>query len=525
MKKPPSGDPPSPERDPTKSDPANPDPANPDPLDLDDLEDVPVTPPPGEPPPRITGRRGVLGLAVLLTVTGAAVADRLSPPSAPAPAALVAPISPGGVLACPFLFHGNGRSWVHLANAGAQQSKITVTTVRDGKVPPMFRTFTLEPGRTRTLPLDLSVKQPSGAIVDFAGGQIAASRTSLFSYADGQRGGVAAPCLPAGARTLVTPSGSTLKSDTTLILLNPSTSDAVADVSLLADGEETQKEGLKAIVVGARSRKTFRLGDFAFDQPSVAAVVRVRSGVLAADALIGSARGLTLSPGVAPSESLAGVAAGDGGIVLADVVGLGENDSVTDASVLTPEGQTAFSALAQALEPASPQSVQPHDKKAPAIGVRISLRDGSPLAAGLRWVVQLPNGKGDVAAGMVQPPERRLFAVSGEPASAPQSRILVANASGVPATIRFTLMTEAGRQPAGTIPEVTLDAGKTISVPIGAVKGPFAVLAESTQVIAMTLSSTVIAKEVSAFSVSGVAVFRPEPVAVDLDPRLGVPAR
>lgn len=472
-------------------------------------------------------RRSIVGLLALIVAVAMIVADRVSPPerSAGRPVAGTRPVDAGGLLACPFFHAGNGRAWLHLANAGSTSSKITVTTVRGGSSPLKFKTLTLKPGSVQTIPVEQSIlSSQASAFVEFAGGEVFASRTAVFASGE-HRGGVAAPCLRAGDRTLVAPSGATLNAETSLVLLNPSSSDAVADVSFLFEGDELAPEALKSIVVKARDRRVVRVGDFVFDQKTVASVLRVRTGVVAADAIVTSVRGVTLTPAVPPRERLAGVAAADAGDVIADVVAFGEANAVTDASVMTPQGQTAFTALAEDLEPSTPVSVMPLRERVPAAGVTISLRDGSPIAGALRWIVKLPTGKGDVAAGMLGVPARRLVAVTGEPAFAQGTRVLLANPSEADATITLRLLTPSGMAPPETIPEVTLAPGTTVSVPIGTIKGAFGIVIESSESIVGTLSSTIVGRsEVSSFSVTFQPVVRDPLVAVETDPRLGVPA-
>ncbi|GAC1412045.1 MAG: hypothetical protein NVSMB57_07400 [Actinomycetota bacterium] len=476
---------------------------------------------PEQPARHRRARRWPVGLVVLLLLTGGIVLDRVSPARAPHVAA-IDPVAPGGLLACPFLFSGNGRSWMHFANSGNVASKITWTTVRE-KAPPIFKTFSLDAGRAVTMPLDPSVHEPAGAIVDYAGGEVVASRTSVFNAGAARHGGIGAPCTRAGERVLIVPNGATLNSETSVILLNPGTSDALADVSLGSDGQQSAPEGLKNIVVPARGRSTIRVGDFAFDQKAVAAIVTVRTGLLAADGIVASANGISLTPAVAPGTEFAGVAPADGGSMITDVVAYGENDAVTDASLMTREGSTAFANLPQDLAPFTPSAVSPSETKSATLGVDLSLRDGSDFAASLRWVVRLSNGRSDVGSAMMIEPAPRLVAVTGDPVGGAQSRILIGNPSEAPATVHITLITAAGRG-TGAFQDPTLEPGSVVSIPAGSVKGPFAVLAESTQPIVMTIASSVVGKDVVAFGISGLPRDTADPVVIEQDSRLGVPA-
>ncbi|HEX9696780.1 MAG TPA: DUF5719 family protein [Actinomycetota bacterium] len=464
----------------------------------------------------------VVGLSVALLLGGTIAADRVRP-AQPVGAPPVTPLTPGGVLACPFLYNGNGRSWLHMVNAGRDTSKITVTTVRDS-APPLFRTFTLDAGKTTTMTMDAAVRQAAGAIVQFSGGEVVASRTSTFAAGAGGNAGAAAACARAGDRTIVVPSGATLNAETTLWLLNPSTSDAVVDVSLLVGGEEVTPEGLKGLVVQARALRRVRVGDFVFDERNVATVVRVRTGVVSADAVISAGSGITLLPGMAPGRVFAGVATLSAGQGLFDVVGVGQDDTVADAALLSPDGLTAFAALSEAIVAMTPASIAMGEDRLAASGVVLRVREGSLLSAALRWVVRLPNGRVDVSASEMLPPARRLMAVTGPPASAAQSRILLGNPGDAPAIVNLDLLTEQGRQSPAGFQGIRIEPGAALSLPIGTFPGSFAILADADAAITLAISSTALSPSLVSFTITGHAVPSPVPVPVEPDPRVGVPA-
>lgn len=465
--------------------------------------------------------RLAIGIVALLLAAGAITADRMAAPAAVTPRPVV-PLAPGGLLACPVLYQGNGDAWLNVANVGDEASKVIVTTVREG-ADPLFRSFTLDAGKVTTMGLDSAVRQKAGAIVQFSGGEVVASRATTFRDSPGRSGGVAAACRRAGDRTIVIPSGSTLNAETRIVLLNPSTSDAAAEISLLVDGEERTPEGLKGFEVQPRSRREFRVGDFAFDARNVATVIRVRTGVMVADGILASERGISITPGGPPVRSAAGVAVTGAGAGLLDLVTVGDQDTVSDASLFSAEGLTAFAALSEAVEPLRPQSTSLGEEREAATGVVLSVRDGSPVAAALRWVVQLPDGRGDVSGSEMRAPARRLVAVSGPPAVAAQSRVLIGNPGDVDATVTLRILTDRGVSDAQ--PQVSVQAGRAVSVPIGDVKGPFAVIVTSTAPVAMTITSTVIGSGLSSFTVTGQPMPSSVAVPVERDPRAGVPAR
>lgn len=463
--------------------------------------------------------RLAIGVAAVALIAGAITADRISPAQSVS-SRPVAPLAPGGLLACPVLYQGNGSGSLHVANVGAEASKVIVTTVREG-AGSLFRSFTLAAGKVTTMGLDPTVRQKAGAIVQFSGGEIVASTIATFRDGPGSSGGVASSCRRAGDRTIVVPSGSTLKAETRIVLLNPSTSDAAAEISLLVDGEELTPEGLKGFEVRSRSRREFRVGDFAFDARNVATVIRVRTGVMVAAGIVASERGVSITPGGPLLRTAAGVAVTAAGSGLLDVVALGDQDTVADASEMTAEGLTAFAALSEAIEPLRPQSTSLGDEKLVATGVVLSVRDGSPIASALRWVVQIPDGRGDIAGSEMREPARRVVAVSGAPAVAAQSRVLIGNPSDRDVAVTLRVVTDQGIGPSR--PAVTVQAGRAVSLPVGDVKGPFAVIAESPVGIAMAISSTVVGSTVSSFTVTGLPMPDSVAVPVERDPRTGVP--
>lgn len=426
------------------------------------------------------------------------------------------------------MYAGNGRAWLHLANAGNGPSVVRVSFVRD-RARRVVQEVNLGAGEAATLPADTRLGRASGAIVEYAGGEVFASRTAVFDAPIGlsrpRRGAVAAPCSRAGGSTLIVASASTFAAESTIVLLNPSSGDAVVDVSFVEQGDEITPEKLTRFIVPARGRRQVRAGDYAFDVRAVSAVVRVRSGRVVADGLVASGGGLTLSPGLPPAGRLVALGTTAAGSARLDVAAPGEQDALVEATTLSPGGPNAFSPLASEVAANAPKVAGLAPAKTEALGVSLLLREGSPLAATAVWAVPSASGSGDFAASDARPPARRLVAVAGAPAAAPQAKLLVANPNEGTATFSVTLLTSGGPVSSPALSSVSLGPGRAIALRLGAGSGPFGVALTADLPLGATLAASVPGKDSTlAFAVSGTEVRPRRPVRVALDRRLGIPA-
>lgn len=467
-------------------------------------------------------RRFGLIAFVVLSLMGAGIADRFAPatPRLPAPDRAA---EPGGAWACPFLKAAGAPGWLHFANFGDGPSHVRVTYVADRKAP-VTQVFDLGPGRAGTIGAPAAIRAvAAGAIVEYAGGDLVVSRTA-FLTANGGTGGAAATCARPGAQAVVVSQGSTLGVDTQLVLLNPGTSDAVVDVSLVFDGQELEPESLRGRVVPAHGRLVIREGDFAFDEAAVAGVVRARSGRIVADALLATRGLIELVPAVgAASETVAVAHTGTGLTFFA--VAVGEFDAVTEGRTLSGDGQGVFEPLVTGLPPNTPRVAPVALNSVPSGAVAVAATSStSPLALGARWRVTGRGGVVEQAASVAVPPSVRAMAVMGPPAS--DLRLLVANPAQRDTTISVTVVTEAGRSAPATLQRVALGAGEAVELRLTGLggTGTVGVLVSAGEPVAAAIQAIALQPSFGVYAVTAQPDPVRQPVAVDPDPRAGVAA-
>ena len=471
-------------------------------------------------------RRWGLAVFIVVSLTGAGLADRFAPASPWLPAA-DPPAEPGGAWACPFLKAAGFPGWLHFANFGRVASHVRVTYVPDRK-PPVVQAFDIGPGRAGTIGAPAAIRSSAaGAIVEYAGGDLVVSRTA-FLTANGGTGGAAAPCGRPGAQAVVASQGATLGVESHLILLNPGTSDAVVDVSLLFDGQELEPESLRGRVVPARGRLVIREGDFAFDERAVAGVVQARSGRVVADVLL-AARGLIeLVPAVGAASETVAIGNTAGGRLLFSAVAIGDADAVTDSRTLSRDGQGVFEPIAGGLPPNAPLLAEIPKDSFPAGPVAVAVTSStSPVALGARWQVTGRGGVVEQAATVAVPPADRAMAVIGPPALAGELRLLVANPAERDARISVTVVTDAGTTAPPALQQVTLGAGESIQLSLAGVggSGTLGVLITSVGAPgAAAVPAIALQPSFGAYAVTAIPDLPRPVVAVDPDPRAGVAA-
>lgn len=471
-------------------------------------------------------RRWGLTVFVVLSLTGAGLADRLAPaePRLPSPDR---PAEPGGVWACPFLKAAASPGWLHFANFSEQPSHVRVTYLPDRR-PPVTQVFDIGPGRAGTVGSPAAIRAAAaGAIVEYAGGDVVVSRTAFLS-ANGGTGGAAAPCGRPGAAALVASQGSTLGVDSQLILLNPGTSDALVDVSLLFDGNELEPESLRGKIVPARGRLVIREGDFAFDEPAVAGVVRIRSGRVVVDALL-AARGLIeLVPAVGAARETVAIGNATGGGLAFTAVAVGDADAVTDSRTLSLDGQSVFEPLAGGLPPSTPRVSGLAEDAVPRGPVAVAATSStSPLALGARWQIVGRGGVVDQAATFAVPPSFSASAVIGPPAVPTDLRLVIANPTEQDAVLSVTVVTDAGTSRPAELQRVSLAAGHAAALTLASAgrSGTVGVLIRSVGArIAAAIQAVAFKPAFGAYAVTAIPDLPRAPVAVEPDPRAGVPA-
>ena len=467
-------------------------------------------------------RRWGLALVAVLALAGAGLTDRFAPASPYLPKA-DAPATPGGAWGCPFVKAAGSPGWLHLANFGDVAARVRVTYIPDRRQP-VTQVFELGAGRAGTVGTPAAIRAVSaGAIVEYAGGEVVVSRTA-FLTANGGTGGAAASCARPGTQAVVVPDGSTLQVETSLVLLNPGTSDAVVDISLVFDGQELEPESLRGRVVPARGRLVIREGDFAFDEAAVAGVIRARSGRIVAEALLASRGLIELVPAVGPIGESVAIAHTAGGINFSAVT-VGDVDALADARTLTAAGQGIFEPLAGGLPPNTPRVAGPGGGVPEGPVAVAASSSTAPVALGARWRVIGRGGATEQAATAGVQPAHRMSAVVGPPAS--ELRLLIANPTERDSKVSVVVVTEAGRTTPAALQAATVEAGSTVELRLNDLGGSGSVgvlLVATGAPLAAAIQAVAVQPSFGVYAISAVPELPQIDVAVDPDARAGVPA-
>jgi hypothetical protein len=208
--------------------------------------------------------------------------DRVGPK---APAPIGAGSAPSGEWICP---HGGGPGIsvaLFLANPGTDTVTARVTQL-GARAPSRPTDLDVPPGSTVRVNLEPDERGAATA-VEFFGGWIGAG---WVSFTDA---GVAAePCAAEASQRWYLPDGSTeLGEDSSVILANPFSRDAVLDVVLYtADQPPIRESSWTELVVPARRSVALRLGSMVKGEPVVATTIDVSVGRVAAASLVVSDR-------------------------------------------------------------------------------------------------------------------------------------------------------------------------------------------------------------------------------------------
>jgi Family of unknown function (DUF5719) len=473
-------------------------------------------------------RRLAIAIVAIVALSGAAVADRLSPPPAHLPARDPA-AAPGGVWACPVVKQAGTGGWLHLVNAGADASQIRITFVPD-RAKRVEQSLTLKPGRATTIAAPASIgKYAAGAIVEYAGGDVVVSRSVLLFSGASPGAGAASCSRPEAATVLVVPQGLTLRGDTQIVLLNPGSADALVDMALIVDGDRLEPESLQRRIVPAGGRLVVREGDFAFDEPVVAGVIRLRSGRVVADGVVVTPGFVDIVPAEATTRELAVVASTARGGALFGAVSVSDEDAITRGSFLSTGGQTTFEPLTAGLPPDTPKFAAPPGTDIPRGAVALVVRSSTgPIAITSRWQVVIRTGAAETAVASGVKPAHRAVAVLGAPAQASTMRLLVANPDATDALIDVTLFSPSAATAPAALQRIRVAAGSasTITFPAPQPVGTLgvALTARGGRVAAALEGVSAVPGLFAAFAVTASPVATVVPVAVEPDPRQGVPA-
>lgn len=325
-----------------------------------------------------------LGVAVLtagVVAAGGMVMERRLEPRVPPPPAGGADFS--GAWFCP---HGGGegwRAWVTVANPSARPTEIRLTTWV-GRTPREAAEI-LPPGAHRTV--EVPAGQPAAATaVEFVGAPAAAGMVVTRPAELG--GGVAAePCAEQAGTRWYVPEASTLRGETSLVVLhNPFAVDAVADVGLIAGNRLVRPGRLKGIVLNPGQARAIDLGRFALGEESLAAAISVPLGRVVAGGVTSSAGGLRATLAVPePSRRWIIPGGGDGsGILL--VTAPGEEAAPIHARAYAAEAESALVDL----ETVPAGTVLALDEGARDAGVVVEADGPAPILAARRLAAAVP---------------------------------------------------------------------------------------------------------------------------------------
>jgi hypothetical protein len=228
-------------------------------------------------------------LVPVVLIAGAAYAQReLTPRSFDA----VERPESSGAWFCP---HGGGpKDWdvqLQVANPGPRTATIRVRSLGAGR-PGEPQTFEVEPGAFVRVPVS-GDGRGSASMVEWFGQWVA---VGWLSHAGGEETGVAAePCAPAAGARWLLPDGVTETEDDEayLVVMNPFAREAVFSITLLGRREPVQHSSTTDVALKPFRSTAFRLGEILSGEPTVAAIVDVSVGRVAAASL-----GVTLSGGI-----------------------------------------------------------------------------------------------------------------------------------------------------------------------------------------------------------------------------------
>ncbi|MGH9081810.1 MAG: DUF5719 family protein [Acidimicrobiales bacterium] len=243
------------------------------------------------------GERSVRRLPVLALVAALLAAGGLAASLVGAPAIHTVHRMPASVAAIAAPVASDASSWyctggTGLANASAQgtlylvsSSPRTVTgtmTVYAGTgrsasehiaVPPM--------GQATAVPGSILQRQWLASRVDLQGGGVAVSELVA-----GSTGWAMAPCSTVAAPSWYFASGSTTPGNLLFVsLFNPTPSEAVADLTFMTTKGRAQPPPFQGLIVAPNAVVTAEVASYVQDQPSVATIVRARSGRVVATEL------------------------------------------------------------------------------------------------------------------------------------------------------------------------------------------------------------------------------------------------
>lgn len=242
----------------------------------------------------VAGRRLAIVAVVVAVVVGAALIDQaVGPSSTPAapPTLSASTIPSAGAQASSWYcaggttgFNAQANTTIYVTNTGAATVPGAVsTTVNTGKASVATRQTISVPARS-TIAVDPGIFAPGGygaSTLTFAGGGIGVSQVAA-----GPDGWTTAPCASATSADWYFASGATTAgSQLVLTLYNPTSTEAVANVSFDTDAGVLTPQLYQGLVVPAGQTVIENVGDYVQNRPTVATVVSAQSGQIVADQL------------------------------------------------------------------------------------------------------------------------------------------------------------------------------------------------------------------------------------------------
>lgn len=448
-------------------------------------------------------------LAGIAVIVAAIAVDATSPGTPPGPAKTRVHAN-GGTLACAAGFSPIGRAFVHLANVGDDEARARIRIVPDeGRA--VVLPVTVPAQATQSVSVHGRVPGGGAVFVEYIGSIVASHSAWL------RDGAYAGSCVAAGARRLVLAHGSTVDTRTFLAIANPGRSDADVSVELLVDGQRLRPETLNKFIVPAGGRRTFSVGDFAFEAADVTSVIQANAGRVVAEALAQDDLGRTVQTAGPPLAEAVTLIGPSTGLRSVSIAAIGEDeDAAIDARILEPGKQGRATGVPPVIVPADSVRLRALQTTAAGpVAYVAGVTAGSPVGMGGSW----RSGRNDPAAIEGLAPSTRWVGVIGLD-QAGTARALLANPGEAPATATLTLLRPDGPERI----ELTIPGGRTLAHPLGSAKGAYAVVVETDRPVVLALDALT-ARGVNWIGVGGVARPEPEPVAVRQDPQAGVPGR
>jgi hypothetical protein len=423
----------------------------------------------------------LVALVVLVGALGAAAyADReLAPPTYGAgtdgPAV-------SGSWSCP---HGGGpEGWtvdLQIANPGPQVATVRIRSLGPQRSSDAPQTLEVEPGSFTTVPVPADARGTSSWVEWF--GQWVA--VGWIAHAGGEEGGVAAePCAAAAGGRWLLPDGSTEVEGNQefIVVMNPSSRQAVFSLSLLSERQEPVQQGeLTDVVLKPFRSVAFNLNDVVLGERTVSTLVEASVGRVAAASLgVSGTGGIRSALGYlgAPPLVLTFPGGADAGRTELAVMSAGAEGAQRvqlEGDVLGAEGPVPFAGLAEAsLPPGSGRTFPATTSGASAVLLSVTGED----VGAVRRTYGVVSDQASVTGG--EPAARWIVlpAVAGTP-SLPG--LVLANPGSEPAVVTLSYLQPG---PAGTV-EVTVEPGTTLQVP-----KEFRLLAPDVAVLAEATSGT-----------------------------------